>query len=361
MKNILYIGPYYEDNGYGRSSRRFISGLIENNNINLSIRPVYFTSRIYSVGNDLYSDLEQNSSGHYDNIIQHGYPDMFQFDSRFGENIGITQIETRRLSHSKYIENINLLDKVIVGSLFSAESLVDSGVKTEIKIIPEPYDVSLFDNINNDFFENKDPNTFIFYTIGQYVDKKNIKGIILAFLLEFDIQDNVELFIKTDSYYIESNILEEMITSEIEQIKRVVRRNHNNCPKISIITGNLKDKDILRLHKSCDCYIDAARADGNACCAIEAMLANKPIISTNGIGSSSFIDETNGYIIDSSDSNVFSTDFHNDLSFTIYELWYEPSIVSMREKMRQAFVDRLSISNDGELFDNKLLVERIYE
>jgi hypothetical protein len=360
MKNILYVGPYKENNGYGRSSRRIIDSFINDSNINLSIRPVYFTSKIYNNLNPIYTDFENNRQNHYDCIIQHGYPEMFHYDGRFGKNIGITQIETRKLTHSKYIDNINLLDKIVVGSLFSAESLLESGIRIETKIVPEPYDLISFNQETAEFFENKTPDSFIFYTIGQYTDKKNIKGIILAFLLEFNTEDNVELFIKTDSYHISSTTLEELISADIEEIKNIIRRNPSNCPKVSVLAGFLEDKDMIRLHKSCDCYVDAARADGNGCCAIEALLCDNQIISTSGIASSNFIGD-DGFIVDSTDSNVFSTDIHSDHSFTIHELWYEPNIDSLRQKMREAYNNRSTTHNDKELFNNIATSQEIYE
>jgi glycosyltransferase involved in cell wall biosynthesis len=311
------------------------------------------------VDNGIFDEFEQNRLPHYDCLIQHGYPEMFLYDSRFGKNIGIAQIETKNLYHSKYIENINLLDKVIVGSLFSAESLLESGVKTQTNIVPEPYDIYSFENSTQDFFENKDDN-FIFYTIGQFTEKKNIKGIILAFLLEFSIEDKVELFIKTGSHHIAQHTLEEMIKVEIEQIKRVVRRNPNHCAKINVLSGELSDTDMVRLHKSCDCYIDASRADGNGSCAIEAILCNKPVIATNGIGSSCYINN-NGFIIDSLLINIFSTDIHHDHTFTINELWYDPNISSLREQMRNAYDNKPVLNNDKDLFDNRIISKAIYE
>jgi glycosyltransferase involved in cell wall biosynthesis len=359
MKNILYIGPYKENNGLGRSSRRFVNALIADSNINLSLRPVFFTSKL-DTENLIFNEFENNRQPHYDCLIQHGFPEMFIYDSRFGKNIGIAQIETKQLYHSRYIENINLLDKIIVGSLFSAESLLESGVNIETKIIPEPYNIIEFEENYENFFHNKDDN-FIFYTIGQYTEKKNLKGIILAFLLEFSIEDNVELFIKTGSHHIPQHSLEEMIKAEIEQIRGVIRRRAHNCAPINILSGHLSDKDMIRLHQSGDCYIDAVRADGNGACAIEALLNNKPVISTKDVGSSSYIDDNNGFLIDSLPTNVFSTDIHNDHTFTIYETWHEPNISSLREQMRNALNNKLLVQTDKELFDHRIISKAIYE
>ena len=52
MQNILYIGPYKENNGLGRSSRRYLKSLSLHKNINLSCRPIYFTNQIQLEGGE---------------------------------------------------------------------------------------------------------------------------------------------------------------------------------------------------------------------------------------------------------------------------------------------------------------------
>ena len=215
MKNIFYLGPYKENSGLGRSSRRLIDCLNSSSNINLSIRPVYFSQNtVFDPSEDrhlVFTENEENFSPNYDCIIQHGHPEMFEYHQKFGKNIGLVEIETMDLSHTGWIEKINLLDEVVVGSLFAAQSLYDSGVSIDIKIIPEPFNIEKFHKQYDNFFFNAagyENKPFVFYTIGQYSEKKNIKSIIVAFLLEFEKEENVKLFIKTGDYYIENMDLE---------------------------------------------------------------------------------------------------------------------------------------------------------
>ena len=146
MKNILYIGPYKENTGMGRSARRYVDALGYNFDINLSIRPIYFTPYL-DTGNESgkdYSEFEDNSSKYYDIIIQHGVPNCFEYHKNFGKNIVIADIDTFNIKHTGWVDRINLMDSVIVQSEWSKRSLQQAGLKTRVDIIPEPFDLDKF-------------------------------------------------------------------------------------------------------------------------------------------------------------------------------------------------------------------------
>lgn len=338
MNNILYIGPYKDSNGYGYSSRRFIECLMSDENINLSIRPLFYnrSHEIYPLVTEKYNDYEQNSSKFYDVVIQHGYPDFFVYDKRFGKNIGITQIETKNIQKSGWRDKLNLMDEIWTSSIYAKDSMMDLNITCPVRVIPEPYDISSYGSSGlNPFFDIKDGNRpFIFYTIGQYTEKKNIKGIILAFLLEFNKIDNVRLFIKTGNYNIDAKELESIIQYDIHEIKTVIRKF--DTPDIDVVTGILKDIDIIRLHNDGDCYVNSVKADDGGSCAIESALSNKIVISTKNVGSNCYFNSTNAIMVDGAESYVYSNDTSNHAIFTINELWIEPEIDSIRKCMREA-------------------------
>lgn len=341
MKNILYIGPYKEHSGLGRSARRYINALGSDIQTNLSIRPVYFTKNI-DITNDNnidFAEYEENSSTSYDAVIQHGYPDMFVYNAKFGKNIGIVDIETIRLEHTGWIERINLLDEVIVQSSFSKEALLGSGVKIPIKILPEPFDIPKYHkHLYPTFFEEiQKTDAFIFYFIGNHTDKNNIRGIITAFFMEFNIYDNARLIIKTNMNNTNYSDAEQVLTYDIDIIEKALRISKDNVIAPQILIGNMSDSDILRLHSSCHCYINAVKAESLSSSCIEAaLLGNIPIV-TEGIGSNTYINNTNGLVVESTMTNVWSSSYYIENVFTIYEKWHEPYIDSIRKQMRKAY------------------------
>lgn len=347
MHNILYIGPYKENNGSGRSSRRVLNGLLSSNEFNISSRPVYLT------GNTLFNDdeyinlqysSESNNSDKYDYVIQHGHPMMFQYRKEFGINIGITDIYTKNLTHTGFVERINLLDLIVVHSHFAAESLEESGVKIPIRVVPQPYNINT-DSVVSNFFSSYDTKPYIFYTIGQYEEKNNILGMVLAFLLEFDDNENVRFFIKTGDYEIENSILQNKIIEDISRLIKITRKSTFSQNKIDILCGTLRDDDINRLHRSSHCYCNCVRADSFGPSAVEASLFGNIVINTQNIGSSTYINSANGLLVNSELASVFTSHFYYKNSFTLYEKWYEPCVADIRKYMRQAYSNHKAIDN----------------
>jgi hypothetical protein len=328
--NILYIGHYRENNGLGYSSRRVISSLQNIPDTNLSIRPLFLqNSNLYT--SEEIKKLEYIKYDNYDVVIQHTLPDFLEFNRHFGKNIAITEIETKNLSHTGWIEKLNMMDMVWVGSYFSKLSLTESGIRVPVVVVPEPYNRS----IN---FKSDQNNTFKFYTIGNFTDKKNIENILMAFFLEFNKQDDVELILKI------KNIKEKYINKLINQIYKILRISPNNRHVPVIINEELNNEHMDNLHRSCDCYLDLARGSSNGSCSIEAMLHGNIAISTDNIGSVSYVNKNNGFIVDSRLIKVKSQPQYGiDNIYTVHESWYDPDMDAMRSAMRQA--SELSLSD----------------
>ena len=199
MSNILYIAPYYNTDGWGEASRGYIHSLI-NAGHNLTIHPIYYHNNINSEFNDYFSRYESTKYDNYDCVIQKCIVGDFFYDSRYKKNIGITEIETNDWSACyESIRNINIFDELWVPSNFEKRTLIKSGVKIPIKVISQPLDT---ENIkSNQDYKLKLPssieNTFIFYTIGEFIERKNLNALITAFNLAFDYNDPVSLVIKT--------------------------------------------------------------------------------------------------------------------------------------------------------------------
>ena len=366
MKNILYIGPYKENTGIGRSARRYIDALGYNFDINLSIRPIYFTPYL-DTGNESgkdYTEFEDNSSKYYDMVIQHGVPNSFTYNKNFGENIAITDIDTFNIGHTGWIERINLMDKVIVQSEWSKKSLQQAGLTTKVEVIPEPYDLSKFDQSYDTLFNNPNKD-FIFYYIGKHQDKNNIKGLLAAFFLEFKKHDDVKLIIKTDMTGFDHQEAEKIITYDIQQVERALRVNKKNVQAPHVIIGYYEQEYMMRLHHQSDCYVNVCRCESFGASAIESMLFDNITIVNSGIGSNTYINKHNGLEIESMLTNVYSKEFYIENTYTIYEQWREPYLDSIREQMRKAYelssVDKLKkMSNfNKNQFSEQAFRERI--
>lgn len=366
MKNILYIGPYKENTGLGRSARRYIDALGYNFDINLSIRPIYFTPYL-DTGNESgkdYIEFEENHSKYYDIVIQHGIPNCFEYRKNFGQNIAITDIDTFNIRHTGWVDRINLMDKVIVQSEWSKKSLQQAGLETDIDVLPEPFDLSKFGQSYDTLFDNTNKD-FVFYYIGKHQDKNNIKALLAAFFLEFKKHDDVKLIIKTDVTGFDHQEAEKIITYDIQQVERALRINSKYVQAPHVIIGYYEQEYMMRLHHQCDCYVNVCKCESFGASAIESMLFNNLTITNKGIGSNTYINNTNGFEIDSFMTNVYSKDFYIENTYTIHEQWREPYLDSIREQMRKAYETtqqekQKKIQNfKAETFSEKRFVESI--
>lgn len=354
MKNILYIGHYKDNSGLGESSRRYIDFLSSNIKYNLSIRPLLLTTSAITtaIDSNQYDEYENNSSKNYDTLIQHTFPDNIEYNKEFGKNIAIVDIETFNIKHSGWIDKLNLMDEVWVGSRFSAQSLLSGGLIRPIRIIPEPYNLAEYESdLRDNFFTyQKESRPFIFYIIGQYAEKSNIKSIVLAYLLEFNKKDNVKLFIKTCDHRKQNEDLENIIKYDISIIKNILRKPYDDYSDIDMLCGYLSKANIIRLHKSADCYINAVRADGFGCSAIEAALCGKIVVNTKNIGSSTYFNNTNSIMVNSAEVACMCSNSRIKNLYTIHERWFEPSIDDLRKAFRTAY--NLSQDKKEELNNN---------
>lgn len=338
MKNILYIGPYKENTGLGRTARRYVDALGYNLDINLSIRPIYFTPHL-DYGNESgkdYIEFEDNSSKSYDMIIQHGYPNCFEYRSDYGQNICIPEINTYNIGHTGWIERINMMDKVIVSSNWTKNSIVDAGCHIPIKTIPEPFNLTHFDQKYEPIF-NDTENKFVFYYIANHKDKNNIQALLAAFFLEFKNHDDVSLIIKTHKEGYTDQEAEQIIAFDIEQIEKCLRTNHKHIIKPHILVGNYLQEYIMRLHAQADCFVNVCRCENFGASSIESMLFGNLTIVNEGSGPNTYINNTNGFEIKSTLANIYSKDFFMEYEYTIYEMWREPYLNSIQRQMRMAY------------------------
>lgn len=362
MKNILYIGPYKENTGLGRSARRHVDALGYNLDINLTIRPIYFTPHL-DYGNESgkdYEEFEGNSSKSYDMVIQHGYANCFEYREELGENIGIPDIDTYNIGHTTWAERCNMMDRIIVPSVWSRQSLLDANCETKIDIIPEPFDLNKFHNNYDPVFKN-DNDDFVFYYIGKHQDKNNIKAILAAFFLEFKQHDDVKLVIKTEKLGFDNQEAQQIVTFDIQEVERALRVNKKHVVRPHVLIGYYEQEYIYRLHNECDCFINAAKCEAFGASAIESMLFDNLTITNKGIGSNTYINDKNGFEIESFLNNIYSKDFYMENTYTIYEQWKEPFLESLRIQMRKAYETTQKQKNEKlSHFDKKIFSEKSF-
>jgi hypothetical protein len=327
--NVLYLGHYREQSGFGYSSKRIAHALSLDEKVNLSIRSIYLQTDFLDRGIDpKLLELEKNKSDRYHCVIQDTLPDFYEYNSGFGKNIAIVRIATRHLSHTGWIEKINMMDEIWVGSFFVEKVLRESGVHRKIKVTPEPFNITTIENQ----IAPKQDDEFYFYSMSSFDAKDNLLGLLIAYLSEFSINDNARLIIKLD------NNNEQMIKNTINNAYEISRKNKNNTKEPIFILGHIDEHKKNELHNNADCYVDVSFCSYNAASCIEAMLYNNVCICTEKTANACFVTVNNGLNVKSVESEVISNHMYGSSNvFTINETWRKPDLIDIKNKMRQAY------------------------
>jgi glycosyltransferase involved in cell wall biosynthesis len=334
--NILFVGPYRQEDGWGQAARNLISSLLTTEH-DITLRPLYLANtKLFN--SDVYNKLEKKS-GKFDIIIQNCLPEYFSY-THGAKNIGFFCSETKGLENTPWIKHCNLMDEIWVHSGVEKNELEFSGVKTKVVAIGGAIDISKFQNPPQRTYKED----FVFYFIGNG-ERKNLRALIIAFHLEFGRNEPVELVIKTSGN-------EQNIRQYIQGIKQELGLypNIEQYKQEQIIVKHLTEEELVQLHINGDCFVMPSRGEAWCIPALDAMgFGNIPVV-TEGTGMSHFISHgVNGYTVSAEQTPATSIERPLPYIYTGNEYWEEIGINSLMCNMRDAYNDK--IRNTEEYID----------
>lgn len=355
MENILYIGPYREFSGMGNASRNYIKALIQTGH-NICVRPIYNVFKAYpetEMDSEIIS-LESNFSKKYHKVIQHCYPHQLCYSSKFDQNIGIVHLESTNYNGalSSYI---NIMDTIIVGSKFVKSVLLESqDIKAKINVIPEPIDTKLYQTyINSNPKTTKQNSKYSFYVVSDFIQRKNINLVLLAFLILSDKYDDIELVIKTKSATASSPLMEQTINYEFEKIYNITRKNYFKKPQV--LVGDIKHDGIKYIHHNNNCLINISSGESFGYSVLEAMFFNNNTIVTNNTALSELTNNT-GYVVDSDSVPCFDNDRLYHMYNTLDQKWQQPILNNLVSQMSKAIYESKT-SKEQRIEQQKSIIE----
>ena len=357
INNTLFIGPYRQNDGWGLASKDYLLSLLYYND-NITSHPLYLANNIERNIPQSIRISEQTKYDHYDIIIQHSLP--FGMTKKYGaKNIGLLFLENQKF-HSDSVFNMNSLDEIWVSSNLERNSLLSGGVTVPIKKASHDIDTEVLKKIDTNMKFSQDlQQTYKFYVIGEYIQRKNIKDIVTAFHLEFDITEPVSLIIKTSLSGAKPKDLSGVIKNQCSKIKQSLRLRKKYHEEI-IITDRLTTEQLNGLHSMCDCFVMASYGEAFCRPIAEALCHNNYCILSSNLGINEDLDAGDFGAIDCYPQPVILDDPSYMGDMDIYngnEIWYHPSVVSMRQHMRQAFESRPKI--DGAKYMNKFSYQTV--
>lgn len=303
IKGIKYTAPIFDNSGYAKASRENILAL-HKLGVPLTLNPISFEGARPNLGKDgeLLKSLVNQKIDYNVNIV-HTTP---EFWGKYGErdklNFNYTIWETTRL-HPDWVPYINdNADAVMVGCEWNVKVFKESGITIPIFNVPHVLDIDKFKDCSPYNICGLDDNTFVFYSILQFTERKSPLSTIKAYWQAFPNEEDVALILKTyRSDY--SDAEKNAIRTTIKRLKSVCPAKRH--PPIYLILDMLSEEEICGLHARGDCYVSLDRGEGFGLSGAQAGAMAKPIIVTGFGGVTEYAKPDNSYLVNYVEIPVF--------------------------------------------------------
>jgi glycosyltransferase involved in cell wall biosynthesis len=326
--SVKYSGPWAEASGYAQANRNIIQSLSEVGVDLVTERQVYSRHPTnYGAQYELAASLE-NKHDHYPIKILHITPNVYSKHVETGRyHIGHLFWETTGMS-KEWEKYLDVVDELWTGCEFNKKCFRDAGFRKPIFVFPQPIDTSR----SEEPMEIVNAKGFTFYSIFQWIERKNPKSLLQAYWKEFEGNKDVTLVIKTyglsfDEYQ------KELIYEDIRKWKQDLQLS--SYPRTLIIDYLLSNKQMYQLHNSGDCFVSAHRGEGWGIPQVEALTQGKPVISTNLGGFHEWMPDDAMLKVNYSMVPVFGMKWAEQ--YTTDQKWAQVNEQHLREKMRWVF------------------------
>ena len=354
---VHYFCHAGEQTGYGRAADDYVHAM-QSAGIEVSVRP-------------LNQATETTLRG--DVAIYHGSPSQLAVIAthlRSGvavKTIAMTTWETSYLPAS-FAMALNRYDAVLVPSRFCADVIdksreaVAEDPITRSHVVPHCFDPGIWE-------PNERPaeGPFTFYSIGASGERKNMAGVLRAYLHAFDKADGVQLVLICNG-------------ADLDLFRAIIARSGlppSSLPGLMIPDSALSSEEIVRVHQDADCFVSAARGEGWGLGMFEAAIMQRPVIHHRWGGQADFLA---GGCLDQWLAYNFTLTpvFAGEGEYQVIgdavigkhklpggadarQLWAEPNLEMLARRMREAFENQIQRGRNYARFeDNREMFEDCY-
>ena len=238
-----------------------------------------------------------------------------------------------------WVALLDLADLLVVPCSFNAEVIAASRVRTPVAVVPHAAPQQLPDGISTDHLSIPQ-DTFVFYTIAMWTERKAVYKTVEAFLRAFTARDGVTLVIKTS---------QRDYTRELSQRRGLAREGttahslarllagHEDPPSVKLITRDLTDTELAALHVRGDCYVSLCHSEGWGLGAFDAAAYGKPVVTTRYGGHLDYL-AGSPYLVDYELVRV--VDRAGVMSYSRDQRWAEPDVEHGAALLREVVAER---------------------
>jgi len=129
--------------------------------------------------------------------------------------------------------------------------------------------------------------SYVFYSIGSWEHRKNLQGVIAAYVGEFTADESTELRVLTD------------YRCNVDDVRKWVTLGLglpvDELPEISVTVGPVPHREVRTLHAAGDCYVTASRGEAWNLPLSDAVAFGRPAIAPAWGGHQGYFRELRGY------------------------------------------------------------------
>ncbi len=355
MNKCMYISNFLEKTGYSVAAENAVKALYYSK-VPIAIRNLPLGNSPREPDVIIKKLLEMNASD-ADVLIIHSLPEYFEYDGRFRKCIGRFDWEARNLIPTCWRKKIQLMDEVWVTSNDVAEMLDVIGVQIPIRVVPHPVNPLRFETNTGGFVgreklgkesgqnkklgelrQLKDNGAFIFYSIGEFVTRKNYDDMIKAWYLSFGKTYNVELVIKTSRNGASAQKVYDTCMEVCNHVKFNLKINSRFAKDPIFITDSWTDEQIDELHKVADCFVSTSHGEGWCQPALDACCFGKYVICPRHTAFLDYIDKND--LVESHLTPCYgATDTASDI-YNGHNYWYNVNLTEFILKMQSNYLEQ---------------------
>jgi glycosyltransferase involved in cell wall biosynthesis len=336
---VLLIGNLAELSGWSEQARNHAIAL-DTVGVDVACRNIKITGVVHPNLPDKVKELSHKPCKNPDVVILNTLPALYEHNYHNAKHLGFFTSETSDIRSVGWTRYVNLMDHVIVPCYYNKITAEQSGVKRPIHVVPEAIDINKFAQRSEIHGVRKQfPNDFIFYTISELTQRKNLAAIIKAFHIAFDRSEPAQLFIKLTPAGLDNP--QQRINEFVDSIQSGLKlyKSQNLYKRINFLCDFSNENEIVKIHQSCDAFVCASRGEAFCIPLVEAMAAGKIVVSPNHSGLD-YVNDKNAFVVASREDACFGAiDTLPDL-YTSRELWHEVSVTDLSKQMRLAYETR---------------------
>ena len=335
-----YSGPFGDYTGYGEANRNAIMAL-DKAGVQVTTNKISYTSTEAEYGQSYrLAEKLEGKPMKYDIKILHVPSDGYlKFLEPTKYHIGHLFWETDGMSKT-WVWNCNLMDEIWTGGHVHKDNFQKAGVKVPIFVYPQSNQTDL--KVQRPF-NIPGHKGYLFYSIFQWIERKNPKALLNAYWKEFQGQDDVTLLLKVYRFGFDENEHQQIRDDIISWKKELGMDTH---PRVLLYFGLMSKSDIMRLHWTGDCFVSAHRGEGWGIPQVEASIVGNPMISTDLGGCHEWYEDgKTAFLTKWKKEKVFNMDFAP--WYGNKQSWAKVSEKDLRRKLRFVYENREEAKDVG--------------